>query len=167
MAAQGVLNARATALSNPGLGLMRQNPALYGNQNRPQNMGPPPLMNGPPPGVLLLEQKITTQHTELQRLLTENQRLAATHVALRQELAAAQQEVQRMQSMIQGLQNDKEVQVRYLMSTVAMPRMPIDIDNICQMYESLKGTSTYVYVHSTMTTKSLLEGFICAYPGTL
>jgi hypothetical protein len=113
MGAQGVLNARASALGNPTLGLMRPNPGLYGNQNRPQNMGPPPLMNGPP-GVLLLEQKVTTQHTELQRLLTENQRLAATHVALRQELAAAQQEVQRMQSMIQGLQNDKEVQVRYL-----------------------------------------------------
>lgn len=116
MAAQGVLNARATALSNPSLGLMRQNPGLYGNQARPQNMrenmGPPPLMNGPP-GVLLLEQKVNTQHSELQRLLTENQRLAATHVALRQELAAAQQEVQRMQSMVQGLQTDKEVQVRY------------------------------------------------------
>ncbi|KAG0555964.1 hypothetical protein KC19_11G015800 [Ceratodon purpureus] len=119
MAAQGVLNARATALSNPGLGLMRQNPGLYGNQNRPQNMGPPPLMNGPPPGVLLLEQKVTTQHSELQRLLTENQRLAATHVALRQELAAAQQEVQRMQSMMQGLQNDKEVQVRSLLEKSA------------------------------------------------
>lgn len=111
MAAQGVLNARASTLNNPSLGLMRQNPGLYGNQGRPQNMGPPPLMNGPP-GVLLLEQKVNSQHTELQRLLTENQRLAATHVALRQELAAAQQEVQRMQSMVQGLQTDKEVQVR-------------------------------------------------------
>jgi predicted RNase H-like nuclease (RuvC/YqgF family) len=114
MAAQGVLNARAAALSNPSLGLMRQNLGLYGNQARPQNMGPPPLMNGPP-GVLLLEQKVNTQHSELQRLLTENQRLAATHVALRQELAAAQQEVQRMQSMVQGLQTDKEVQVRSLL----------------------------------------------------
>lgn len=111
MATAGVLNARAAALNNPGLGIMRPNPALYAQQVRPPMVVPPPLMAGPPSA--LLEQKITTQHNEIQRLLTENQRLAATHVALRQELAAAQQEVQRMQAMLQGIQSEKEVQIRY------------------------------------------------------
>lgn len=51
-----------------------------------------------------MEQKVTTQHSEIQKLLTENQQIAVTHVALRQELAAAQQEIQRMPSIILGLQ---------------------------------------------------------------
>ena len=38
----------------------------------------------------LMDVKATTQHAEIQRLLTEDQRLAATHIALRQELAVAQ-----------------------------------------------------------------------------
>uniref|UniRef100_A0A7I4F8Z4 Uncharacterized protein n=2 Tax=Physcomitrium patens TaxID=3218 RepID=A0A7I4F8Z4_PHYPA len=54
--------------------------------------------------ILLMEQKVTTQHSEIQKLLTENQQIAVTHVALRQELAAAQQEIQRMPSIILGLQ---------------------------------------------------------------
>ena len=110
MASAGVLNARA-AINNPGMGLMRPNPAQYAQQGRPQ-MVPPPLMSGPP-GPIILEQKLSQQHNEIQRLLTENQRLAATHVALRQELAAAQQEIQRMQAMMQGIQAEKEVQFRY------------------------------------------------------
>lgn len=110
MASAGVLNARA-GINNPGMGLMRPNPAQYAQQGRPQ-MVPPPLMSGPP-GPIILEQKLSQQHNEIQRLLTENQRLAATHVALRQELAAAQQEIQRMQAMMQGIQAEKEVQFRY------------------------------------------------------
>lgn len=50
----------------------------------------------------ILEQKIQSQHMEIQGLLSENQRLAATHVALRQELAAAQQEMQHLTSMLSG-----------------------------------------------------------------
>jgi len=45
--------------------------------------GPFDLM--PPPQVM--EQKLASQHGEMQRLATENQRLAATHGVLRQELA--------------------------------------------------------------------------------
>ena len=41
----------------------------------------------------LMDVKATTQHAEIQRLLTENQRLTATHIALRQELAAAQHQL--------------------------------------------------------------------------
>lgn len=90
-----VLNARSGPQNGGG------RPGPY-SQVRPQMGGPPPLMSGgPPPG--MFEQKISTQHNEIQRLLTENQRLAATHVALRQELAAAQQEVQRLNSLVAGM----------------------------------------------------------------
>jgi hypothetical protein len=113
MAAAGVLNARA-ALNNQAAAaaLMHPNTLMYGQQRRPQNAGPPPILPGLP-AAAMIEQKLHAQHNEIQRLLAENQRLAATHVALRQELAASQQEVQRAQSIIQGVQNDKEVQVRY------------------------------------------------------
>lgn len=113
MAAAGVLNARA-ALNNQAAAaaLMHPNALMYGQQRRPQNAGPPPILPGLP-AAAMIEQKLHAQHNEIQRLLAENQRLAATHVALRQELAASQQEVQRAQSIIQGVQNDKEVQVRY------------------------------------------------------
>ncbi|MCO5549356.1 hypothetical protein L7F22_002826 [Adiantum nelumboides] len=78
--------------------------------------GPEALRMGPgmsvlPPG-LIMEEKIATQHQEIQRLLTENQRLAATHVALRQELAATQQEVQRLQQALRNGQAEKEAQFR-------------------------------------------------------
>lgn len=84
-----VLNARSGHPNGGG------RPGPYGPV-RPPMGGPPPVMPGPPmPG--MIEQKMQSQHEEIQTLLTANQRLAATHVALRQELAAAQQEVQRSQ----------------------------------------------------------------------
>ena len=65
------------------------------------------LRDGLPPMPPLIEEKLATQHAEIQRLLTENQRLAATHIALRQELAAAQQELQRFQQVIGGRPADR------------------------------------------------------------
>lgn len=87
-----VLNARSGHPNGVG------RPGPYGPV-RPQMGGPPPVM---PPMQGLLEQKMQSQHDELQSLLAANQRLAATHVALRQELAAAQQEMQRLNSVIAG-----------------------------------------------------------------
>ncbi|CAM6011492.1 unnamed protein product [Sphagnum balticum] len=104
-----VLNARSVTQNGPN----NLRPLAYGHQVRPQLVGAPPVLSGPPPG--MLEQKISTQHSEIQRLLTENQRLAATHVALRQELAAAQQEVQRLQALIAGIQAEKDGQMRALL----------------------------------------------------
>ncbi|KAI5082553.1 hypothetical protein GOP47_0002296 [Adiantum capillus-veneris] len=66
------------------------------------------------PPQLLVEEKLATQHAEIQRLLTENQRLAATHVALRQELASAQQEVQKLQQVLGGVQAEKDQHFRAL-----------------------------------------------------
>ncbi|XP_027926165.1 protein FLX-like 2 [Vigna unguiculata] len=64
----------------------------------------------PPPQVM--EQKLASQHAEMQRLGTENQRLAATHGALRQELAAAQHELQMLHAHVAGLKGEREQQVR-------------------------------------------------------
>ncbi|KAJ7530379.1 hypothetical protein O6H91_14G001900 [Diphasiastrum complanatum] len=82
-------------------------------------LGPRPGMVGQQqtliPTQVLVDQKLATQHSEIQRLLTENQRLAATHVALRQELTVTQQEVQRLQQALTGVQAEKEAQVRGLL----------------------------------------------------
>lgn len=81
-------------------------------------MGPAgihPLSGGPfdllpPPQVL--EQKLASQHVEMQRLATENQRLAATHGALRQDVAAAQHELQMLHAHTSGMKAEREQQMR-------------------------------------------------------
>lgn len=76
----------------------------YGQSVRGSSMGGGGVQSGGGSSLpaAILEQKIQSQHMEIQNLLTENQRLGATQVALRQELAAAQQEMQRMTSMVAG-----------------------------------------------------------------
>ncbi|KAH7446475.1 hypothetical protein KP509_01G058300 [Ceratopteris richardii] len=88
---------------------------IIGAGLRPGGLGPGmhPGVEGLPPQ-LLFEERLATQHAEIQRLLTENQRLAATHVALRQELASAQQEVQKLQQALGGIQSEKDQQFRAL-----------------------------------------------------
>lgn len=88
---------------------LRAGPGGFGPGMRPMGPGLDVL-----PSPALVEEKLATQHAEIQKLLTENQRLAATHVALRQELAAAQQEVQRLQQVLAGVQAEKEQQFRGL-----------------------------------------------------
>ncbi|KAI3978070.1 hypothetical protein MKX01_032447 [Papaver californicum] len=117
----------------PGPGMMHPDP--FG----PGMMHPDPFGPGfhPPPGGFplfdmmpppeIMEQKLATQHGEMQRLATENQRLAATHVSLRQELAAAQQELQRLQSEIGAVKNEKEHRMRGLVDRIA--RMEVDLQS--------------------------------------
>ncbi|CAJ1837159.1 unnamed protein product [Sphenostylis stenocarpa] len=71
----------------------------------------------PPPQVM--EQKLASQHAEMQRLATENQRLAATHSALRQELAAAQHELQMLHAHVAALKGEREQQVRAQLEKIA------------------------------------------------
>jgi uncharacterized coiled-coil DUF342 family protein len=82
----------------------------------------------PPPQVM--EQKLASQHAEMQRLATENQRLAATHGVLRQELAAAQHELQVMHSHIGALKAEREQQMRAA------------LDKIAKMEAELKGAES-------------------------
>ena len=111
-------------------------PPMHHHQGRgpplPMRGGVLPYGSGIPPPQALIEEKLTTQHIEIQRLLTENQRLAATHVALRQELASAQQEVQRFQQVIGGIQAEKDQQLRGIVEKTG--KMEADLRNL----ESLK-----------------------------
>lgn len=90
-------------------------------------MPPPPPSAQPPfpsfnnmlPPPQLMEQKLVTQHGEMQRLAIENQRLAATHGNLRQELAAAQHELQMLHSQIGSIKSEGEQRMSGLADKVA------------------------------------------------
>lgn len=71
----------------------------------------------PPPQVM--EQKLASQHVEMQRLATENQRLATTHGVLRQELAAAQHELQMLHAHVGSLKAEREQQMRGMLDKIA------------------------------------------------
>ncbi|KAK1317443.1 hypothetical protein QJS10_CPA05g01957 [Acorus calamus] len=107
----------------PGPGMMHPDPFVPGMRPPlgafPYDMLPPPEM---------LEQKLATQHVEMQRLATENQRLAATHSILRQELATAQQELHRVQAHMGGFRVENDQQVRSLMDKIA--KMEADLQAI-------------------------------------
>eukprot|EP00249_Psilotum_nudum_P021773 c28238_g1_i6 orf=237-1130(+) len=94
----------------PGPGPLRSGAGQYGAGIRPLGLA----LDMHATQEALVEQKLATQHAEIQRLLTENQRLAATHVALRQELATVQQELHRLQQVLGVAQAEKEQQWRGL-----------------------------------------------------
>ncbi|KAI4320339.1 hypothetical protein MLD38_033834 [Melastoma candidum] len=96
--------------SLPGPGLSPNEPFLPMMRCPPNPFPPVDLL--PPPEVL--EQKLASQHMEMQRLANENQRLAATHGILRQELAAAQQELQILHAQIGAVKSEREQQIRNL-----------------------------------------------------
>lgn len=99
----------------PGPGLVHPEPLGPGIRHP---MGPfPPFDLLPPPEVM--EQKLASQHVDMQRLATENQRLAATHGTLRQELAAAQHELQILHAQIGAVKAEREQQMRSLVDKIA------------------------------------------------
>lgn len=61
---------------------------------------------------VLLEDRISAQHREIQTLLSDNQRLAATHVALKQELAAAEQELRHLSATAAKVKAERDAEVR-------------------------------------------------------
>ncbi|XP_061362095.1 protein FLX-like 2 [Gastrolobium bilobum] len=73
----------------------------------------------PPPPLHVMEQKLASQHVEMQGLATENQRLAATHGALRQELAVAQHELHMVHGNIGSVKEEREHQMRGLIDKIA------------------------------------------------
>ncbi|KAG1338064.1 protein FLC EXPRESSOR [Cocos nucifera] len=66
----------------------------------------------PPPRVLALEDRLASQHREIQALLLDNQRLAATHVALKQELTVCQNELRRTDAAAAKINAEKDAQLR-------------------------------------------------------
>ncbi|MCO5587119.1 hypothetical protein L7F22_041066 [Adiantum nelumboides] len=102
--------------ASPGLRPSGSGSAHSMDADVPRSMVGPPL--GAQPPALLLEQKVTSQQAEIQRLLRDNQVLALTYVTLRQEFAAAQQEVLRMhQNRPFG---DAEKEQRFTVTQVAL-----------------------------------------------
>ncbi|KAF5180484.1 Flc expressor [Thalictrum thalictroides] len=61
-----------------------------------------------------MQERIISQHRQIQSLLHENQRLATTHVALAQELAASQEELRKVSSATKKLKSDRDAQVRVI-----------------------------------------------------
>ncbi|CAH9084303.1 unnamed protein product [Cuscuta europaea] len=105
-------------MRRPPLGPNTLHPDPYGPSLRPPLGGFPPFeMLHPHPEVL--EQKLATQHAEMQKLVTENLRLASTHETLRQELAAAKQDLQQLHTQIGAMKADKENQMMGLKDKIA------------------------------------------------
>ena len=63
------------------------------------------LRAGHPPSPIV-EVKLSTQHVEIQRLLTENQRPTTTHISLKRELVFTHKQLERSQQVIGGSPSD-------------------------------------------------------------
>ncbi|GBG59724.1 hypothetical protein CBR_g54827 [Chara braunii] len=108
--------------AGPFSGPMGGGPGAFNGMRAKAPPGPAPPMfgggsphQGLPPPLAVMEHKLATAQTEMQRLLTENQRLAATLMALRQEHSVAQGEVQRLQQALATHQAEREASIRNLM----------------------------------------------------
>lgn len=104
-------------LRHPPLGPSTVHPDPYGPLIRPPPGGFPPFDMLPHPEIM--EQKLATQHAEMQKLAKENQRLATTHGTLRQELAAAKHELQLLHTHIGAMKSEKEQQTTVLKDKIA------------------------------------------------
>ncbi|KAG6761207.1 hypothetical protein POTOM_034408 [Populus tomentosa] len=60
----------------------------------------------------LLEDRISTQHREIQSLLLDNQRHAATHVALKQEVSLSQQDLRYLSTLAADVKAERDNQIR-------------------------------------------------------
>lgn len=137
-------------------------------ENMPPHLGHHP---GLPP---IIEQKLATQHAELQRLVSENQHLAASHGALRQELAAMQQEMQHMQANTQH-EAEKDDQIRALLDKVsqmevdlrAMDSLKADLEKLLSQRQELSAQLQFYKqetqkvrgdAHEVLALKSEIDG---------
>ncbi|XP_074583358.1 protein FLX-like 2 [Curcuma longa] len=130
----------------PGPSLLHPDP--FGAGIRPPGAFPFDML----PPVEVMEQKLASQHREMQVLATENQRFAATHSSLRQELAAAQQELQRLQNQMAVVKAEQDQQLRLLLDKIA--KMEADL----KVSESLKAElqQAHVEAQSLVTTRQEL-----------
>ncbi|KZV32821.1 protein FLX-like 2 [Dorcoceras hygrometricum] len=100
----------------PGPGAVYPDP--YSSAIPPPTAGLPPFEMLPPPKIM--EDKLSAQHIEIEKLATENQRLAATHGSLRQDLATARHDLQIVHSHISDMKSEKEHQTRGVLDKIAM-----------------------------------------------
>ncbi|PIN12003.1 hypothetical protein CDL12_15392 [Handroanthus impetiginosus] len=100
----------------PGSDVLHPDP--YASAIRPPLGGFPPFEMLPPHEVM--EQKLSVQHIEIEKLATENRRLAATHGTLRHDLATAKHELQLIHAHIGDMKAEKEQQVRGITDKISM-----------------------------------------------
>ncbi|KAL0350551.1 UNVERIFIED_CONTAM: protein FLX-like 2 [Sesamum radiatum] len=93
-------------------------PDPYASAVRPPLGGFPPFEMLPPHEVM--EQKLSAQHIEIEKLATENRRLAATHGTLRQDLATAKHDLQLVHAHIADVKSEKEQQMSGLIDKMSM-----------------------------------------------
>ncbi|XP_021769434.1 protein FLX-like 2 [Chenopodium quinoa] len=121
-------------LHGPGL----VHPEPFGAGIRPPHGGFPHGDMLPPPEIL--EQKLASQHVEMERLATENQRLAATHGSSRQQLAAAQQELQMLEAQIRDSKLEREQQMRGLIDKIS--KMEAELKSVDRLKLDLQQART-------------------------
>ncbi|KAL0343549.1 UNVERIFIED_CONTAM: Tryptophan synthase beta chain 2 [Sesamum angustifolium] len=93
-------------------------PDPYASAVRPPLGVFPPFEMLPPHEVM--EQKLSAQHIEIEKLATENRRLAATHGTLRQDLATAKHDLQLVHAHIADVKSEKEQQMSGLIDKMSM-----------------------------------------------
>ncbi|KAG0457688.1 hypothetical protein HPP92_022845 [Vanilla planifolia] len=79
--------------------------------------GPPmvrlvPMLHGPHPSIIAVEERLAAQHREIQVLLADNQHLAATHVALKQEVDASRHELRHATATAAKVRAERDAEVR-------------------------------------------------------
>ncbi|KAK9683686.1 hypothetical protein RND81_10G158500 [Saponaria officinalis] len=119
----------------PGPGMVHPEPFGVGVRPPPGRF---PLDMLPPPEIM--EQKLASQHMEMERLASENQRLAATHGTLRQQLAGAQQELQMLESQFQASKSEREQQMRGLLDR--MSKMEAELQSADRLKIDLQQAKT-------------------------
>ncbi|KAK4487179.1 hypothetical protein RD792_006498, partial [Penstemon davidsonii] len=72
----------------------------------------------PPP--VVMEEKLSAQHIEIEKLAKENQRLANTHGTLRHDLATANNELQLLHNHIADVKVEKEHKKRGIIDKISM-----------------------------------------------
>ncbi|KAG6537951.1 hypothetical protein ZIOFF_003054 [Zingiber officinale] len=80
---------------------------------------PVPFPSDTLPPLEIMEQKLASQHWEMQRLTAENQRFATVHSSLKQELTDAQKELQRLQNQMDAVKTGKDQQLKLFLDKVA------------------------------------------------
>lgn len=104
----------------------------------------------------LLENKLSVQTAEMERLIRENQRFAAAHVTVRQELIAIEQEMQRLEAHTRGIQTESDIQIRGLLEKIV--KMQADL----QAGETLKKDlqQAHIEAQSLITARQELNSQI-------
>ncbi|KAL6526278.1 hypothetical protein OROMI_029918 [Orobanche minor] len=100
----------------PGPDIVHHNP--YASIIRPPLGGFPHIDMLPPPQGIA--HKLSSQHAEIEKLVTENRRLASTHGTLRQELATAKHDLHLIHARISDMKVENEQQRRSMLEKMSV-----------------------------------------------